>query len=313
MKQQLMVALVEEYLSARRVFGYALDMDGRQLLRFARFADNANHRGPLTLEIAMRWALLNVSRPITSARRIDVLRPFARYRSQFDSATEIPPTRLFGASHRRLTPHIYTAKEIRALLSAAAQLPPVGGLRPATYTTLFGLLAATGLRISEALHLMRSDIDLTAGLLTVRETKFRKSRLVPLHPTTTKALQRYVSLRDTKIPAPVCDDFFLLDGGRRVYKRSVEYQFQQLRGQLHWRSRGDHPAPRIHDLRHTFICNCLLRWYRRGFDIDREIIALSTYVGHAKVTDTYWYITGIPKLMAIAAQRFEQFTRGDLP
>jgi integrase len=308
----MMVTQVEEYLAARRHFGFALEVDGQQLLRFARFADSVNHRGPLTQAIATRWALLNVTRPLTAARRIEVLRPFARYQSQFDSATEIPPTQLFGASHRRLVPHIYTENEIRALLAAAAKLPPAGGLRPATYTTLFGLLAATGLRISEALHLMRSDVDLSAGLLTVRNTKFRKSRLIPLHQTTIKALQSYVRLRDAKIPATAYDDFFLLDDDRRLHKRSVEYQFQKLRTQLRWQSRGDHPAPRIHDLRHTFICHCLLRWYRQGVDVDGEILSLSTYVGHARVTDTYWYITGIPELMAIAARRFEQFVSGDL-
>ena len=310
MKQLSMVALVEDYLSMRRQLGFALKIQGHQLLRFGHFADDNGHCGPITLDLAVQWARSNAPRPITWAGRIEALRPFAKYRAQFDPTTEIPPPRLFGLGRRRLVPHIYSTQEVQSLLDAAAQLPPAGGLRPATYETFFGLLAATGLRISEALRLTLEDVDLEAGIITVRETKFCKSRLVPLHLTTTEALQRYARLRNVKIPAPSSDDFFLSDGGRRMLQDTVQRRFRRLCDQLHWRSRGGHPAPRIHDLRHSFITHCILRWYQQGINLDKEILALSTYVGHAEVTYTYWYITGVPELMAIATRRFEKFAAG---
>ena len=310
MKQLSMIALVEDYLYIRRQLGFALKIQGHQLLRFGRFADDNEHCGPITLDLAVQWARSNAPRPITWASRIEVLRPFAKYRAQFDPTTEIPPPRLFGLVRRRLVPHIYSTQEVQSLLDAAAQLPPAGGLRPATYETLFGLLAATGLRISEALRLTLEDVDLEAGIITVRETKFCKSRLVPLHLTTTEALQRYARLRNVKIPAPSSDDFFLSDGGRRMLQDTVQHRFRRLCDQLHWRSRGGHPAPRIHDLRHSFITHCILRWYQQGINLDKEILALSTYVGHAEVTYTYWYVTGVPELMAIATRRFEKYTAG---
>ena len=310
MKQLSMIALVEDYLYIRRQLGFALKIQGHQLLRFGRFADDNEHCGPITLDLAVQWARSNAPRPITWASRIEVLRPFAKYRAQFDPTTEIPPPRLFGLVRRRLVPHIYSTQEVQSLLDAAAQLPPAGGLRPATYETLFGLLAATGLRISEALRLTLEDVDLEAGIITVRETKYCKFRLVPLHLTTTEALQRYARLRNVKIPAPSSDDFFLSDGGRRMLQDTVQHRFRRLCDQLHWRSRGGHPAPRIHDLRHSFITHCILRWYQQGINLDKEILALSTYVGHAEVTYTYWYVTGVPELMAIATRRFEKYTAG---
>ena len=184
-----MVSLVEDYLAARRQMGFALGIAGGQLLAFGRFADQAGHCGPVTLDLAVRWA--QSSRRHTSltwARRLEVLRPFAKYRSQFDAGTAVLPTTFFGPAHRRLVPHIYTEQEIVALLKATDNLLPVGGLRPLTYRTLFGLLAAAGLRISEALHLKPQDVDLEHELLTVRQTKFRKSRLVPLDSTVVAAL-----------------------------------------------------------------------------------------------------------------------------
>lgn len=305
--QKTMVSKVAAYLNQRRRAGFALEIEGAQLERFARFADQAGHVGPLTLELAAQWATAS-RRPsaLTAARRIEVLRPFARYCQQFDPTTEIPPRDLFGRAHRRLTPHIFTEDEIRALLAACAHLHPPGGLRGLTCATVFGLIAATGLRISEATGLQREDVDLKLGRLHIRNAKFGKSRWVPLHPTANRALQRYVQQRDHDPLAANRGAFFAFDYGRPVSTQRLEYAFQLLRKRLKWRARGDHPAPRIHDLRHSFICHRLERWYADGVDIDRHILALSTYVGHAKITDTYWYLTATPSLLAIAAQRFER-------
>lgn len=231
---------------------------------------------------------------------------FARYCQTFDPKTEIPPVRLFGPGHRRLTPHIYTQQEIGALLAASARLYPVKGLRPITCATIFGLLSATGLRISEATALRRQDVDLKVGLLHIQQAKFGKSRLVPLHPSTTRALQRYARRRDQDPSSAATDAFFIFEHGRAARTRSLQYAFKLVRRQLRWRARGGHRNPRIHDLRHTFVCRRVQRWYEEGVDINRHILALSTYLGHAKVTDTYWYITATPELMAIAARRLEQ-------
>lgn len=309
-----MRAKVDAYLTARRHAGFALQIEAVQLKSFARFADAAGHTGPLTIALASRWA--TATRPctpgrpptaLTAARRLEVLRPFARYWQAWEPATEIPPRRLFGPGHRRLTPHIYTEQEITALLEAAARLPPSGSLRAACCATIFGLLAATGVRISEALHLTRSDVDLERGLLWIRQTKFGKSRWVPLHATTTQALQRYAQVRDQDPRSASTVAFFIGTHGRPPQRQNVEYAFRHLRRHLGWHARGGHPAPRLHDLRHTFICRRLERWYAEGHNIDQDILALTTYVGHAQVTDTYWYLTATPVLMAIAAHRVEDF------
>ena len=306
-----MQSSVESYLAYRRQAGYALKIEGEQLRRFARFAEQANHQGPLTLDLAIRWATASQGqRTLTAARRIEVLRGFARYCQQFDTATELPPLGLFGRAHRRLTPHIYTDSEIRALLAATVYLYPPGGLRGACCKALFGLIASTGLRVSEATGLKRMDVDLRQGLLHIHGAKFGKSRLVPLHHTATHALKQYVRRRDADPAVLSGETFFVGDYARPMRTDSAEYAFRVLRRRLQWVSRGDHPAPRIHDLRHTFICRTMQRWYEDGIDIDRNILALSTYVGHVKVTDTYWYVTATPELMASAARRFEYASIG---
>lgn len=306
-------ARVEAYLDYRRRAGFTLKIEGEQLARFARFADQLGHQGPLTVKLAEQWACAS-RRPtaFTAARRIEVLRPFARYCQQFEPATEIPPRGLFGPAHRRLTPHIFTDAEIRALLAACADLHPPGGLRGICCATLFGLIASTGLRTSEATGLQRPDVDLERGLLHIRNAKFSKSRWVPLHPTATQALQRYVQQRDRDPLAATTEAFFIFDGGRPATTSGLEYAFKLLRQRLQWRARGGHPVPRIADLRHTFTCRNLERWYAQGLDIDCHILALSTYLGHAKITDTYWYLTATPALLAKAAQRLEHLRGGGL-
>lgn len=302
-----MQALVEAYLAARRSMGFDLGIAGSQLLAFARFADQTGHRGPLTIAVAVDWAQhARRATRLTWARRLQVLRPFMKYRAQFDTGTEIVPSNLFGPVHRRLVPHIYTKAEIEALLNAAAQLRSVTGLglRPRTYSTLFGLLASTGLRISEALALTPTDVDLPGASLTVRNTKFRKSRLVPLHPTTVAALRRYADAREHRVSDRRVETFLVSDQGTPLDDGTVRYTFARLRARPGWIGRGDYALPRIHDLRHTFLCRALVRSYQQHQSVDHVIDVLSTYVGHSRVSDTYWYITAIPELLALAGQRF---------
>lgn len=306
-----MTARVEAYLRERRHAGFALRVEGEQLARFARFAERYARQQRFTVQLAVAWATASTRpTPLTAARRIEVLRPFARYCQRFDPMTEVPPRSLFGRAHRRLTPHIYTEAEIQALLDACADLHPPGGLRGVTCATIFGLIAATGLRISEATGLQRADVDFERGLLHIRHAKFGKSRWVPLHPSTCDALQDYARRRDHDPRNATHEAFFLFDGARRASSTALQYAFGLLRDRLAWRSRGSHPAPRIQDLRHTFVCHRLQRWYTEQRDIDRHILALSTYIGHVNITDTYWYVTATPELLAIAAGRFERYAGG---
>jgi integrase len=302
---------VEAYLKERRQAGLALRVIGSQLKSFARFAEDRGHRGPLTLDLALAW--VQASRrasPVTAAGRLEQLRPFTQFCHRLDPANVIAPEKFFGPRRGRVTPHIYTPQEIRALMDAAARWGPAGCLRAESYATLFGLLAATGLRLSEALNLERRDVDLKHGVLHIREAKFHKSRYVPLHPTTIRALRRYTRRRDRDALSATTALFFIADQARRLPVPTVRYAFDQLRQKLGWHCRGGHPAPRIHDLRFTFICRRLERWYAQGLDIDRLMLSLYTYVGHVNVTSTYWYLTATPELMRLAARRLQSFKSG---
>ena len=300
----------EHYLDERHQLGYDTRTTGYALRSFARYVDGLDLDGPLTVEIMAAWARCaktNADNPATWARRLKLLRPFARWLQQFDPRTEVPDDTVFGRVGQRLAPHIYSEQEIIDLLAAARCLSPTP--RGATYEALFGLLAATGLRVSEAVHLMDADVDLKSGILTVRQTKFAKSRQVPLHPSTVEVLQQYREMRNCHITVTDETPFFISTRGQRrgcaLGLRQVHRIFQQLRDHLGWVNRGAHANPRIHDLRHTFIVRRLLLWHAQGVDIDQAMLSLSTYVGHAMVTNTYWYLTGVPELMALAAGQFE--------
>jgi integrase len=301
---------VEEYLIFRRGIGFSMTTPACYLRSFARYAEQARHRGPITLDLVTRWALASRSRdPAQAARRLGMIRSFARHRALLDPATEIPPVGLLGPRTRRKQPHIYTNDEIRALLRQASQMLPRDGLRPRTYVTFFSLLLSTGLRLSEACRLTCDDVDLGQGLLTIRGTKFRKSRWVPLHPSATRMLARYAANRESVMPGGPSKFFFRAEGVPRLTIAAVEKAFSRMRYRLRWSAQGRARRPRIHDARHTFTVRRLLRWYEEGADIGQKILALSTYLGHAKVTDTYWYLTGVPELMAIASQRFEHLVQ----
>ncbi len=245
----------ENYLDERRRLGYGLRTTGYAVRSFARYVDGLGHEGPLTVEVMAAWARrakANGDTPTTLARRLKKLRPFARYLQQFDPRTEVPDDTTFGRVGQRLAPHIYSEQEIVDLLAAARRLQP--DLRGATYEALFGLLASTGLRVSEAVHLMDADVDLKSAMLTVRQTKFAKFRQVPLHPSTVEALGRYGGLRNLHVTVKDETPFFVSTRGRRrghaLGLRQVHRVFQSLRNQSGWVNRGAHSNPRIHDLRH---------------------------------------------------------------
>lgn len=301
---------VRQYLRERRRLGFQLQSMGYALRSFAGYVDKLQHCGALGVELMADWARRDHAHsedPHTWARRLKILRPFLRWLRQFEPATEVPDDAVFGRVGERLTPHIFSKQEIVDLLSAARRLEP--DLRGATYAALFGLLAATGLRVSEAVGLRTSDVDLKTGMLTVQRTKFAKSRQVPLHPSVVDALRRYRRLRDPLIEITDETAFFVGSRGRRrgqrLTRRQVDRVFADLRTQLAWPNRSAHRSPRVHDLRHTFVVRRMLAWHTEGIDIDQAMLSLSTYVGHAMVTNTYWYLTAVPELMALAAAKFE--------
>jgi integrase len=305
-----MQSYVAQFLEERRRLGFDSRSMGHALRGFARYMDDLGTRSPLTVEAMAAWARCpknGSDNPLTWARRLKILRPFARWMQQFEPSTEVPDDTVFGGIDQRLAPHIYTEEEIADLLVAARRLGPP--LRGATYETLFGLLAATGLRVSEALHLVDADVDLRSGLLTVRRTKFAKSRQIPLHPSTLDALKAYRRLRDRHVASSEETPFLVGTRGRRqgcaLGLRQVDRVFRGLCNRLGWVNRGAHHAPRIHDLRHTFVVRRMLLWQAQGVDVEQQMLALATYVGHAMVTNTYWYLTAVPALMALAAERFE--------
>lgn len=307
MEPMTMQAAVDEYVTFRRSVGVALRIEGQLLQHFARFADQTGHRGPITTDLAVRWAKLPCgASSLYHAQRLDIIRRLARHRAPFDVGIEIPPEGLLGPSSRRGPPHIYTQSQVAALMKAASELRSTKALRAHTYTVLFGLLACTGMRISEALGLTRSDVDLEAGVITIRSGKVRTSRLVPTHALAAAALRSYAEQRDRRVARPRSDAFFLSESGTSLKYITVHHTFDRLRHQLGWKSGRQQRGPRIHDLRHTFTVRCLIRWYEEGAEIDRKIASLSTYLGHADVSSTYWYLSAVPELLALAAARFER-------
>lgn len=307
---------VELYLAERTRLGYCARDDACALRSFARHIQNVGHRGPLTAEVMAEWARCDSRHsndPHTWARRLTKLRTFMRWFQQFEPRTEVPDDTIFGRLPERQTPHIYSEQEVVDLLAAARRLGPAPGLRGIVFETLFGLLASTGLRIGEALALRNRDVDLKAGMLSIHLAKFGKSRQIPIHPSTLDALRRYRWMRDLCAAQSEPDGaFFIGTRGRRcgmpLGDRQVHRVFGELRKNLDWHNRGTHQTTRIHDLRHTFIVRRIVQWQAQGVDIDQAMLSLSTYVGHAKVSNTYWYMSAVPEMMGLAATRFESFT-----
>jgi integrase len=304
----------QAFLAERRRLGFQARNPGYALISFARFVERQRHRGPLSVALMAEWARRDKAQRGTAetwARRLKILRPFARWMRQFEPRTAVPDESIFGPVPGRVAPHVYRDEEIVALLAAARALYPKGGLRPATFEAVFGLLASTGLRVSEALALRDADVDLTTGTLTVRRTKFAKSRLVPLHWSTVEALSRYRRRRCRSASTTAQMPFFIGSRGRRLgqalSERQVHRVFIELRNQLGWINRGATDGPRLHQLRHSFAVKRLVLWHRQGIDLDQAMLSLSTYLGHTKISNTYWYLSAVPELMALVGKRFERF------
>lgn len=286
-----------DYLTLRRALGFTLEQEGRELPQLVAYLEAAGS-ATLTAELAIAWARLPQQvQPIRWAHRLGSARVFARYLATIDPATEVPPRDVFGARVVRPAPYLWSEAEVRLLLEAARALRPP--LRAATHEALFGLLAVSGMRLGEAIGLERDAVDLDAGVLTIREAKFHRSRLVPLHPSAAAALRAYAARRDQLCPRPRARTFLVSSVGTALLAREVQHTFNQITVALGLRTTTVHP--RLHDLRHSFAIQTLIDWQRSGADFGARMAALSTYLGHVNPAGTYWYLSAAPELMELAA------------
>lgn len=300
----------EDYLALRRGLGFKL----KRPVRFVRnFVESLEKRGEtrITTQLALEWATQPQHlQPSEWAARLSGVRAFARYWSSIDVATEIPPEGLLPFRAPRPRPYLYSELEVQRILEEARSMPAQFSLQPLTYHCLFGLLAVTGLRISEALNLECRDVNWAEGVLTIRTSKFGKSRLVPLHSTTKDVLSDYALQRIQRFPDRPTSAFFPSRTGAHLDPGQVRRTFYRISRQLGIRGASASHGPRLHDFRHRFAVETLLRWYRSGEDVRRRLPILSTYIGHSHVTDTYWYLSNTPELMAAAGDCLEKRWEG---
>ncbi len=297
---------IQDYLAMRRSLGFKLRDAGLCLAKFAAFLEARDARH-ITTSLALEWVRQSPSaQPATWAQRLGYIRGFARHHVASDPQTEIPPPGLLPFRPCRARPYLYSEEDITRLLQGALELPPADGLRPWTYYCLLGLLSVTGLRVGEAIRLKAEEVDLAEGVLTVRGTKFGKSRLVPIHPSTQAMLEQYRVRRERVLAGQAATTFFITRYGHRLDIGDIHRTFYRLSRRIGLRGATASHGPRLHDFRHRFAVQTLLRWYRSGEDVERRLPVLSTYLGHVHVADTYWYLSACPELMGLAVARLEQ-------
>jgi len=297
---------LDRYLTIRRSLGYDLRTTARILQRFIAFAGQQG-ADSITTDLFLRWqvAFGHANRQTWSAR-LGMIRIFAQWLHGIDPKHEVPPRSLIPRRYRRSRPYIYSEDEIRRIIEAAEELPSINGIRALTYATLFGLIAVTGLRVSEAVSLDDSDVDLETGVLRIRRGKLGKARLVPVSKSALAHLVTYTEERNRLLGSRP-QSFFVSDQATRPSDCSARYNFAcvcqkiGLRAPQKFNRHGR--GPRIHDLRHTFAARTIVNWYRMGLDPGREMIKLSTYLGHLKPEHTYWYIEAVPELLELASHR----------
>lgn len=305
---------IKEYLTMRRDLGFKLREAGKGLLDFAAFM-RQRHASYITSELALAWAQQPRSAtPAHWAQRLSFVRGFASYRSATDPRTQIPPPGLLPFQPQRAHPYLYSDEEIRRLLHAAQSMTyrcQYDALRPRQFYCLFGLLSVTGLRLGEALNLQLPDVDLECAVLTVRGAKLGKDRLVPLHASTCNVLEQYLAERRHHwADRPVSTYVFVSNRGNRLDAGEVHRAFYALSRQIGLRGASDSHGPRLHDMRHRFATNTLVRWYQSDQDPERLLPVLSAYLGHVHIADTQWYLNGSPELMREAMRRLEHCWEG---
>lgn len=296
-------AAVDDYLKLRRALGHKLERYDQFLHDFVEFL-HEHGTTTITTVLAVEWATQPVgTQPSWWANRLGAVRVFAKHHQTTDPATEVPPADVVPGRSRRVEPFIYTDAQIEALLSAAVHIATP--LKAATYGTLIGLLAVTGMRVGEAIRLDRTDFDPDSGVLTICDTKFGETRQVPLHASTTDALVAYGHVRDTALGTVQGGALFVSMVGTRLFYSNVHLMFQRLVRYAGIVARSARCRPRIHDLRHRFAVLTLTGWYRDGLNIDARLHLLSTYLGHVSPSSTYWYLEATPELLGFAADRLD--------
>lgn len=299
---------LQRYLNIRRNLGYDLYTDERVLKRFVSFLESKNEKH-ITTNLFLEWKkIYGKASQYTWARKLGIIRMFASWLYSIDNHHEIPPQSLITHHHRRKPPFIYTDDQISSIIEAATLLPSGNGFRSITYPAFFGLVAVTGLRISEAISLNNRDVDLQNGIITVTNGKNGNNRILPVTECTKNKLKEYVRKRD-RLLGDTPDPFFISDDGIRLTDCAVRYNFAVIGKMIGLRTEQPFHkhgiGPRIHDLRHTFTVKVMINWYKEGKNIDQEILKLVTYLGHKKLSFTYWYIEAVPELMALASLRAE--------
>jgi integrase/recombinase XerD len=295
---------VDDYLQIRRALGYKLTIHGRVLPQFARFLEQRD-TAVITTSLALEFATQPQDASVVWwHQRLAIVRGFASYLQALDPRTEVPPIDLLPAKFRRHTPYLYSEADIEALMGAAREIR--SALKAATYETLIGLLAVTGMRIGEVIALDRGEVELPEGRLTVRHGKNGRSREVALHPSTVTALEAYACLRDELCPHPKHPSFLVTNASTRLDYGTVWHEFDRIRR----RSGLDHESlgrqVRMHDLRHVFVLRTLLGWYQDDADVEAQLPLLSTFLGHVSPSSTYWYFEAAPQLLSLAAERLER-------
>lgn len=301
---------VSDYLAMRRTMGFKVEGQAKLLFSFVRFCEE-RQENRVTTEVALTWASTPIKIPVTPmlfARRLDAVRIFARHQQALDPATEVPPEPGVPRRYQPREPNVFTDEQIQALLAATNSLKP--RYTAVMWHTLLGLLATTGMRPGEACRLTLEDIDLGNGVIQVLHTKFGKSRLVFIHPTTSTIISDYLVVRREWIgtSATACSALFLNTRRQPLNPQGLSKTFNQIVAAAGIVTNPGHRPPRLHDMRHTYTVDTLLRWYQDGLDVQTQLPLLSTWLGHVDPASTYWYLHAIPELLAHAAARLEQQT-----
>lgn len=303
---------IEEYISYKHSLGFKLLGESSVLRSFARYTISAGYNGSLTRDIVLEWASANTNSYKTMGRRIEVIRPFAKYAHSFDHGAEIISNLIYHNVHDRPTPYIFSEAEIQQLMEECKTLYSPDGVRAYSIKTIIGLLWSTGLRPSEPINLHVEDVDLDHEILHIRKTKFSKERYIPIDSTVVAKLAEYkqwiTRQLGKKNPA---DAFFYTTWGKPLNKPALSYAFKQIRRSIDAKPSG-YKYVRLYDLRHTMACNTIKRWIAQGKDVNAQLHILSTYLGHVKPEDTYWYLSSTSDLMNLCCSKYETMFGGDL-
>lgn len=302
---------LKAYLEYKHSLGFKLTNDTTVLERFASYTRTINYDGPLTMEIVLKWVATGTQSDKTMGRKIEVIRPFSKYVHSFDPESEMLHSLIFKNVHERPTPYIYSQADVKALMEECQKLYSPDGIRSYTIKIIIGLLWSTGMRPSEPVNLLAEDVDFEKKLLHIRKTKFSKERYIPIHESVAKQLYFYRQWLEGKMGEEVLKDaFFYTTGGKKLTESSLAYAFKLIRPCINANPAG-YPYVRLYDFRHTFACNTILRWHRNSEDVNTKLHILSTYLGHVRPADTFWYLSATPELLKISCSKYEYQFGGD--